>query len=118
MTTATTRKAAKPKPVDTCRLTLTIRGTAYSARPIRPELPEVIRAWQLRKPDGESYTVADTIDGATCDCAEFTFRHEGIDATGCKHFRALRALGLIDDDGRDATEWPAWTDTHAFTIAR
>jgi hypothetical protein len=118
MTTATTSKTAKPKPADICRLSVHIRGVAYTARPIRPELSEVIRAWQLRKPDGTVYNVADTIDGATCDCADFTYRHEGNDQIGCKHVRALRALGLIDPEGDDPADWPAWTDTHAYTITR
>lgn len=95
---ARTRKA-KPRKPDVCRLTVTIRGESYSARPIHSVLPEVIRAWRLRKADGTTYDVADTIDGATCDCADQVFRHEGNDATGCKHIRALRALGLIDPDG-------------------
>jgi hypothetical protein len=120
--TSTTRKPAKPRPADVCRLTITIRGVAYTARPLRPETSNVIRAWRLRKPDGRapggSYTVADTSDGPTCDCADQTFRHEGIDATGCKQIRALRALGLIDDEGDGPETWPAWTDTHAYTITR
>jgi hypothetical protein len=106
------------KPADTCRLTIHIRGTCYTARPIRPETSDVVRAWRLRKPDGTTYGVADTADGATCDCADFVFQHDGHDQTGCKHVRALRALGLIDDDGRDAHDWPAWTDTHAYTTTR
>ena len=67
---------------DVCRLSVHIRGVAYTARPIRPELSEVIRAWQLRKPDGTTYTIADTIDGAACDCADFTYRHDGHDQIG------------------------------------
>jgi hypothetical protein len=105
-------------PPDTCRLSVTIRGTCYTARPVRAETPDVIRAWRLRRPDGEAYTVADTIDGQQCTCADFVYRHEGLDAIGCKHVRALRALGLIDPDGEDAHDWPSWTDTHAFTPAR
>jgi hypothetical protein len=65
-----------------------------------------------------AYTVADTGDGATCDCPDFLFRHDGHDQTGCKHVRALRALGLLDPDGEDASGWPAWTDSHAYTITR
>jgi hypothetical protein len=121
MTTATQapRKPAKARPADTCRLSVSIRGTLYTARPIRPETSDVIRAWRLRKADGTVYTVADTIDGATCDCADFTYRHDGHDQTGCKHIRSCRALGLIDPDGEgdDAHGWPAWTDSHAFTVA-
>jgi hypothetical protein len=112
------RKPARPRPADTCRLTVRIRGGVYTAHPIRPETSGVIRAWTLRKADGESYTVADTIDGAICDCADFTFRHDGRDQTGCKHIRALRALGLLDPEGEEPADWPAWTDTHAYTIAR
>lgn len=119
MSTATSkapRKPARPRPADTCRLTLTIRGVAYGARPVRPEDPGVIRAWTLRKTDGESYTVAETTDGSTCDCADFTFRHEGHDQVGCKH---IRALGLIEPDADEGPEsWPAWTDTHAFAVNR
>jgi hypothetical protein len=107
-----------PRKPDTCRLTVTIRGVAYTARSIRPETSNVARAWRLRKADGTTYTVADTSDGATCDCGDFIFRHDGRDQAGCKHVRALRALGLIDPDGEDASEWPAWTDTHAYTITR
>jgi len=88
-------KASKGKPPDTCRLTVHIRGVCYSARPIRPEASDVTRAWRLGRPDGTSYVVADTACGPTCDCGDFVWRHDGRDATGCKHVRALRALGLI-----------------------
>jgi hypothetical protein len=90
MSTAT-RKAARtcqPRPADFCRLTVTIRGESYTARLIRPEAADVARAWRLRKRDGTAYVVADTADGATCECADFVFRHDGIDADGCKHIRA------------------------------
>ena len=108
----------KPKAPDVCRLSVTIRGTHYTARPIRAESSDVVRAWRLRKADGTTHDVADTIDGATCDCGDFVYRHEGIDALGCKHIRALRALGLLDDEGTDPADWPAWVDTHAYTVSR
>src|SRR4051794_10245470 len=96
MTTATqaraTRKLAKLRPADTCRLTVHIRGVAYGARPIASEDG---RAWRLRKADGTLHDVAETPHGPTCSCGDQTFRHEGLDALGCKHIRALRALGLI-----------------------
>jgi hypothetical protein len=111
-------KRTHPKPADVCRLAVTIRGDAYSARPIRPESADVIHAWRLRKADGTTYTVADTIDGQTCECGDYSFRHAGRDLLGCKHIRAIRALGLIDADGDDPSDWPAWTDTHAFTTSR
>jgi hypothetical protein len=91
------------------RLTVTIRGTHYDCRPADPVDVHGKRAWSLRKADGTGYTVADGKYGATCDCASFTFRHDGLDAVGCKHIRALRALGLLDpapvvpEDANDGT---------------
>src|SRR4051794_6696577 len=102
--------ARKPRQPDTCRMVVVIRSVPYSVRPIRAESPEVIKAWTLRKADGEAYTVADTIDGQSCTCADFVYRHEGNDAIGCKHTRSLRALGLIDPDGEGPADWPGWTD--------
>jgi hypothetical protein len=116
-TTSTPHTTRKPRPADRCRLTVTIRGAAYTARPIRPETSEVARAWRLCKVYGTTYTVADTIDGTTCDCTNLVFRHEGHDQVGCKHVRALRALGLIDPEGEDASEWRAWIDTHTCSVA-
>jgi hypothetical protein len=105
------------KAPDTCRLTVVIRGVAYSARPIRADLPEIIKAWRIRKSGGETYDVADTTAGPSCTCADHEFRHQG-NGTSCKHGRALRALGLLDPEGTDPSEWPAWTDHAAFTVAR
>lgn len=112
-----TKTRTKAKPADTCRLTVRIRSVDYTARPVRPETPEVTRAWRLRRADGETYTVADTTDGATCECMDFLYRHDGRDQDGCKHIRALRVLGLIDCDGDGFESWPSWTDTHAFTTS-
>jgi hypothetical protein len=42
--TSTPHTNRKPRPAATCRLTVTIRGAAYTARPIRPEMSEVARA--------------------------------------------------------------------------
>jgi hypothetical protein len=96
MATATRTTKARPKPADVCRLTVHIRGVAYSARPIPAEcFGPARRAWRLRKADGTAYDVAEMPRGATCDCGDQAFRHEGLDALGCKHIRALRALGLI-----------------------
>jgi hypothetical protein len=106
----------KPKPADTCRLTVHIRGVAYSVRPVNPESDDVIRAWRLRRADGTSYVVAETADGATCECGDQVWRHEGLDRVGCKHVRALRALGLIDGGG-DPETWPDWTDQARYATA-
>jgi len=94
MTTATTRKP-KQAPPDVCRLTLTVRGVPYAVRFLRfDEGAGVSKLIRLRKADGTAYHVARTGFGTTCDCGDFTFRREGT-AAGCKHVRALEALGLI-----------------------
>jgi hypothetical protein len=108
--------ATKTKAPDLCRLTVTIRGESYTVRPVRAEAEDVIKAWRLRKADGTAYDVADTADGQVCDCADHVYRHDG-QGTACKHVRALRALGLLDD-GDGPETWPAWTDHAAFTTAR
>src|SRR4051812_17696362 len=95
----TTKTTSKPRPADTCRMTVTIRGESYTVRPVRSQTPDIARAWRLRKADGTIYDVCDTLYGASCDCADQVYRHEGKNDHGCKHCRALRALGLIDQDG-------------------
>lgn len=103
--TPATRKATPP---DTCRMTITIRGVAYSARPIpNPDG----RAYRLRRLDtGEVYDVAEGEWGPCCDCADAAFRRDGT-GTSCKHVRALAALGLLDlTRESDPRTWPAWTD--------
>lgn len=103
-----------------CRLTAHIRGIDYRVRPvaIAPEATEIIRAWHLSKPDSPGYYVADTIHGATCECASFVFRHEGKDDEGCKHIIALRELGLLDPRDGTPESWPIWTDFTAVTVRR
>jgi hypothetical protein len=66
-----TRTKSKPNPTDRCRLNLAIRCETYTAPPVRPETGDVVRGWWLRKADGTSYTVADTLDGVTCECGDF-----------------------------------------------
>src|SRR4051812_29395920 len=81
---------AAPAP-DVCRLTVTIRGADYRARPVRNET-SAGRAWSLRKvATGARYHVVETPHGPSCDCADFTFKRDGIDPAGCKHVRSLRA---------------------------
>ncbi len=96
MTTASKpRKRAQSKPADTCRLTLHVRGVAYAVRLLEVDPGAgVSRLVRLRKADGTAYFVAETAHGATCDCGDQTFRHEGRESS-CKHIRTCRALGLI-----------------------
>lgn len=101
---------------DVCRLTLTIRDDAYSVRPARP-LPEgVWGAWRLGGPDGKAYLITDGDAGAECDCPDFRFRHGGRDG-GCKHVRALRAVGLLERP-TPAESWPGWTDGARYAPGR
>jgi hypothetical protein len=54
------------------------------------------RLFRLHKGDTPArYVVAETPDGAVCDCPDFTFHREGIDPDGCKHIKAMVAVGLI-----------------------
>jgi hypothetical protein len=94
MTTARTPRAIKPA-TGTARLTLTINGSGYIVRPTRPDAFAALRAFRLRKADGTIYDVAETVHGNTCDCADFIFHRDGIDPAGCKHVKALVAVGLL-----------------------
>lgn len=91
-------RRTKAKPADVCRLTLNIRGVDYLVKPLAVEDQgfAIVKAFRLRKAGtGEVHDVAQTIHGHTCDCGDQTFRHEGLDAIGCKHIRACRAAGLL-----------------------
>jgi hypothetical protein len=80
-----------------CRLTLSIDGLDYRLRPLPGDLgSRIVMAWRLHKVNTPTrHDVAETLDGVTCSCGDQRFRHEGRDAAGCKHIRALRALGLL-----------------------
>jgi hypothetical protein len=109
-------KPARARPPDTCRLTLTIRGVAYSVRPVACPTG---RAWQLRNAGtGATYDVAETEHGPECDCADATYRH-GDGGTFCKHIRALSALTLITLDAEAPHRaWPVWTEAHTYAPGR
>ncbi len=79
----------------TARLTLTINGTSYTLRRIPCDPSAALRAWRLKKNDGTHYNVAATEHGPCCDCPDFTFHRDGIDPAGCKHVKALAAVGLM-----------------------
>src|SRR5262249_53970367 len=78
------------------RLALSINGVDYNVRPIPVTGAIASRLYLLDKPDGSTYSVAQTLDGLSCDCADFTFRRDGIDPNGCKHIKALVAVRLLD----------------------
>src|SRR3954447_25044363 len=92
---AAARKSVRPAQA-VARLSLFINGRAYHVRPLPREGSAPIKAYRLRKFDGTEYDLAQTSDGITCDCPDFTFNRDGIDPEGCKHVKALVACGLID----------------------
>ena len=92
--TAVNRKPVRPAH-GTCRLVLVINGTSYTLRRIPCDPAAVLKAFRLRKSDGTTYFVAKTEHGPTCDCPDFTFHRDGLDPAGCKHVKALAAVGLM-----------------------
>lgn len=113
------RKPARPAH-GTCRLTLAINGTDYNVRPTPADSFAAIRAYRLRKADGTTYDVAETVHGHTCDCPDFIFHRDGLDPDGCKHIKALVACGMLapaQPEPDDADDWPTWTDEERWTTA-
>ena len=85
-------------PIGRCRLILEINGRRYGVRPLQGELgpPGVVLAWRLARVGAAArYVVAETLEGPTCSCQDMRFRRHGRDRIGCKHIRALKALGLL-----------------------
>jgi hypothetical protein len=88
------------KPELTVSLCIAINHTVYQVEPIRPQDPEITRAWRLAKEgaDGAVYDVAThRSHGHQCDCPDFECRRRGLDASGCKHIKALVKMGLLED---------------------
>jgi hypothetical protein len=88
---------AEPGP-QTTRLTVRIGGTSYAVRRIAVEDRGfgVLKCYRLRKlTDGDLYDVAQLIEGHSCTCADYEFRHAG-NGSICKHAKALIAWGLLD----------------------
>jgi hypothetical protein len=96
-TMTTTRRNRQPigPAHGVARLMLAISGTTYTLRRIPCDPRAALRAYRLRKADGTTYYVARTEFGMTCDCPDFEFHRDGIDSEGCKHIKALVAVGLM-----------------------
>jgi hypothetical protein len=77
---------------------LAISDQAYAVRVV--PLGDAAEAWiqfELRKKDGEHYTVTVPFDGVpVCTCGDWVYRREQIDPNGCKHIDSCRAIGLLD----------------------
>jgi hypothetical protein len=78
---------------------LVINGTSYTIRRIPCDPGAALGAFRLRKVDGTTYVVAATDSGLVCDCPDFTFHRDGIDPDGCKHIKAMVAVGLLQKGG-------------------
>lgn len=77
-------------------LTLTIAGTHYRVRKLTPEDPSVVACYSVRKRGAEeSYHVSQHRTGLVCTCADWEFKRNGKDPKGCKHIRAIVAVGLL-----------------------
>lgn len=100
MSRTMTASRVSPAPVApkgrTFQLYLTIDRFPYHVRPIVIDPVLADRAFQLTKPDGNSYNVSQTRYGLTCDCPDFIYRRDGLDPAGCKHIRALVSCGLVE----------------------
>ena len=98
MTTTTQARTRKPArtPHGTCRLTLTINGTAYAVKPMPSDPAAALKCYELRKMDGERYHVSSHGHGIECTCPDWIFHRDGRDPAGCKHVRSLVACGLLD----------------------
>ncbi len=94
------RKSAHRKPVQpahgVARLTLHINSTPYGITPQWCDGIHATRLFRLRKVGTPiRYVVAETPDGYVCDCPDFTFHRDGIDPDGCKHIKAMIAVGML-----------------------
>lgn len=89
--------------MNTAKLILILRTgkteTWYTLAPIDAHPDAATRAWRLRKIGGERgsgpecYDVAIMKQGwVTCSCPSWLYKQR---ADGCKHCRALKAMGLL-----------------------
>ena len=76
-------------------MTLHITGTTYAVVPSPCDPEAATKVFRLRKADRTAYHVAATLHGLICDCPDFTFHRDGRDPAGCKHIKALVAVGLL-----------------------
>jgi hypothetical protein len=79
------------------RLGLRIRGSLYLIVERQPQDPEIARLVLLYRGDGAAcYQVhRHRKYGLHCDCGDFEFRRNWLDAKGCKHVKALLRWGFL-----------------------
>lgn len=77
------------------RLLIRISGRLYGLTRIDRRPSAVLEGWRLTKPDGTTYDCGRTRHGYSCDCPDYVFRREDLEPDGCKHCKALVAVGLL-----------------------
>ncbi len=84
-------------PVQPTIRSLTIRDVEYHVQRLQPLDPDVTHAYRLTKQagNGDVYDVHHDQHGAHCTCPDFVYKREGLDPSGCKHVKALRAWQMI-----------------------
>lgn len=102
------KSSRRPRPVHgVCSLTLRINGTAYRVKPVACDPEAALRCYELRKADGTVYCVSHHPHGSECTCPDWVFSRDGIDPAGCKHIKALVALGMLPYPVPSAISAPA-----------
>jgi hypothetical protein len=77
-------------------LTLTIGGTPYAVRRVACPAAAALECFAVRKAGAaETHHVSRHADGCRCTCGDFVYRREHLDPKGCKHIRAMVAVGLL-----------------------
>ena len=89
------RAGSKAKPASRCSLTLRIGETAYNVRPVATVETVEVKAFHLTREGSPPYRVSQTDRGFRCSCPDAQYRHGDPDDAGCKHVRAMRAVGLV-----------------------
>jgi hypothetical protein len=82
-----------------CAVRSADRARSADLEPVLADSSAAIKAFRLRKEDGNVYDVALTTHGLQCDCPDFLFHRDGLDAAGCKQIKSLVACGLLDREG-------------------
>jgi hypothetical protein len=75
-------------------LVLSIDETVYRIEPVEA-VGRVYRLEKVMNAGVQHYNVVLTPFGPTCDCGDYEFRREGLDAKGCKHIQALAHYGML-----------------------
>src|SRR4051794_37183161 len=77
--------------------TLVIRDVEYHVERLDALAADITHAFRLTKQAGAGnvYDVHHDEHGSHCDCPDFVYKRDGLDPSGCKHVKALRAFRLL-----------------------